>query len=73
MARGEEVFNDIVIRRGHLYVCGDVAMAADIRKTLEKIIEVFGEMSEADSKKHVINMRVNMSSSYLTFSFNCNS
>jgi sulfite reductase alpha subunit-like flavoprotein len=58
--RGQEVFNDIVIRKGHLYVCGDVSMAADIRKTLEKIIETFGEMSEEMAKKYVIVMRVNM-------------
>ncbi|CAG0903371.1 unnamed protein product [Darwinula stevensoni] len=46
-----EVYETVVTRRGHMYVCGDCTMAEDVHRTVRDIIQTQGGLSleEADA------------------------
>ena len=81
MSDGQSIYNQIMLDKGHIYVCGDVAMAADVRKTLENIMETFGDFTESEAKSFVLKMRVSkkyfkikssfMSTFYIPVFMNC--
>ncbi|XP_060064662.1 nitric oxide synthase 1-like [Ylistrum balloti] len=54
---GKEVFEQILRRGGHVYVCGDVQMANDVSTTLCKIIQEFGKLSAEDAKFVMLKLR----------------
>ncbi|XP_038059135.1 nitric oxide synthase-like protein isoform X2 [Patiria miniata] len=47
----QKVYETVCGGKGHVYVCGDVTMAAGVRVTIETIIAKHGEMSEEKAKK----------------------
>ncbi len=53
-----EVYDLIVVKKGHLYICGDVRMAADLTKTLENILKVKGNMTMDQAKEYINDMKV---------------
>lgn len=48
----------IVSNRAHVYVCGDVTMASDVLRTLQKILQGHLNISQEDAQKYVLQMRV---------------
>jgi nitric-oxide synthase len=59
-SKSGDVYRKLVKSRGHLYVCGDVTMAADVIETVTKIFEDEGGMSQAEAKNNIIKMKVNV-------------
>jgi sulfite reductase alpha subunit-like flavoprotein len=59
-SKSADVYRKLVKSRGHLYVCGDVTMAADVIETVTKIFEDEGGMSQAEAKNNIIKMKVNV-------------
>lgn len=57
-ANVHEVFDLIVNKKGHFYVCGDVRMAADVTHTLELALQQHMSLDEA--KEYVNQMRENL-------------
>ena len=43
---------------GHLYVCGDVAMASDVCHALEDILMKEAGLNASDAKSYIMMMRV---------------
>ena len=50
--------NHIVDKNGHIYVCGDVNMAAEVRKTIEEILEHELKLSKEDANAYVKELKV---------------
>lgn len=38
----KQIYCDLIERKGHIYVCGDVSMAQDVNKTLQFILHENG-------------------------------
>ncbi len=57
-AKSADVYKKLMKSRGHLYVCGDVTMAADVIETVTKIFEDEGAMSLAEAKNNITKMKV---------------
>ena len=38
----QQIYCDLIERKGHIYVCGDVSMAQDVNKTLQFILQENG-------------------------------
>lgn len=53
----KNVYQQLVVERGHFYVCGDCTMAEHVFKTLRQIIQEEGNMSEQDVDNYMLNMR----------------
>jgi nitric-oxide synthase len=53
-----EVWDMIVNKNGHFYVCGDVRMAAEVTQTLEFALQK--HMSLEEAKNYVLDMRENL-------------
>lgn len=59
MRRHSASLYDLIVRQGgHFYVCGDVTMASDVRKTLESIIQENRGLTAEETVQYVIKMRV---------------
>lgn len=58
----EDIYDCIVNKQGHFFVCGDVRMAADVTKTLEIIIQKHSvvKMSLDEAKNYVNWMKENL-------------
>lgn len=54
----KNVYQQLVVERGHFYVCGDCTMAEHVFKTLRQIIQEEGKMTEQDVDNYMLNMRV---------------
>ncbi|NP_001191505.1 nitric oxide synthase 2 [Aplysia californica] len=52
-----EVLDLIVKQSGHFYVCGDVTMADDVKKSLEQILQDKGDMSRAEAETFMQELR----------------
>ena len=52
------IFHQMMLMRGHFYICGDVSMAAEVCATLEKIIMKEGKKSQAEAKQYILKLRV---------------
>ncbi|XP_067654893.1 nitric oxide synthase, inducible-like [Haliotis asinina] len=52
-----DVFNTMVKAGGHIYVCGDVEMAEDVKQTLERILSELGKMSLEGAREYIRQMR----------------
>lgn len=55
---GREVTNQILTHGGHLYVCGDVTMAQNVRNTVEKLLCNHGNLSKEKAADYVLDMKV---------------
>ena len=47
-----------VMNEGHVYVCGDVTMAAEVQKTLEDILQKHNIISQIEASEQVLKLRV---------------
>ena len=56
--KSADVYKKLIKEKGHLYVCGDVTMAADVIETVTKIIEEEGNMCITEAKNIIIKMKV---------------
>ncbi|XP_028400716.1 nitric oxide synthase, brain-like isoform X2 [Dendronephthya gigantea] len=54
-----EVYDMLVNKSGHFYVCGDVSMADDVYNSLESALEVVGKDQNNNVKDFVENMKTN--------------
>ena len=54
----QEIYNLIVNKKGHFYICGDVKMAVDVSCTLENIISDCGNIDIEDAKSYISEMKV---------------
>jgi sulfite reductase alpha subunit-like flavoprotein len=54
------VIQKLLRESGHLYVCGDVSMAADVTKTVEGVFREQAGMSEDEARSFVEKMRVTL-------------
>ena len=54
------IYEQVMEKGGHFYVCGDVSMAADVTTTLQDILRDNGHVTEEQAKTYVINMRVRL-------------
>lgn len=52
------VCDAIVMNGAHVYVCGDVTMAADVLRTLQDMLQEYSAMSQEDVQKYILDMRV---------------
>lgn len=53
-----DIYKQIVVQKGHFYVCGDCTMAEHVYRTLKEIIKVHGGMSEAAVETYMLLLRV---------------
>lgn len=56
---GTEIYQDLMVRGGHIYVCGDVSMAEDVNKTLKVIL---ADNGVADADSVILSLKVTMTS-----------
>lgn len=52
------VKNHIVDKNGHIYVCGDVNMAAEVRQTIQEILECELKLSREDANAYLKELKV---------------
>lgn len=52
------VKNHIVDKNGHIYICGDVNMAADVGKAIQEVLEKEMNLSKEDANAYVKELRV---------------
>lgn len=52
------VKNHIVDKNGHIYVCGDVNMAADVGKAIQEVLEKELNLSKEYANAYVKELRV---------------
>jgi len=55
---GLEVYECLMKKGGHFYVCGDVEMANDVTATLNKLLQQFGKLTQEEAKHFLIKLRV---------------
>ena len=53
-----DVYNKLVNRSGHIYVCGDVAMAADVSNAICTILREKVSFTQEQAKDFVKEMKV---------------
>lgn len=52
------LYEDIVTKKGHFYVCGDVRMADDVVNTLVMIFESVGKINHESAESYLETMKV---------------
>jgi nitric-oxide synthase len=55
-----DIYENIVNRQGHFYVCGDVRMAAEVTQTLELTLHKHSKMSIDEARIYVNEMKENL-------------
>ncbi|XP_046328083.2 nitric oxide synthase, brain-like [Haliotis rufescens] len=50
-------YNTMVNSGGHIYICGDVAMAEDVKQTLERILSEHGNLTPEAARDYIRKMR----------------
>ena len=56
----DSIVQQLMVERGHFYVCGDVSMASDVGRTLQNIFEENAAMSASEARQLIENMKVSM-------------
>lgn len=54
----DDVCELILLNGGHVYVCGDVSMAADVSKTLLNLLQEFAALSQVEAQELIATLRV---------------
>jgi len=54
----DEVYETLVPKKGHLYICGDVEMADNVVLTIRNIIKDKAQMTEFDAEDYILAMKV---------------
>lgn len=65
----ESVYRALKEQGGHIYVCGDVTMAADVLKAIQRIMAQQGKLSEEDAGVFISRLRVSDSWQAVSRSF----
>lgn len=58
MEVGEQVYRQVVLERGHFYVCGDCTMAECVYQKLKMIVQDHGHLSDQEVENFMLQMRV---------------
>lgn len=66
-ANSDEILYLIIQYGGHIYVCGDVKMAASVNKALIELIEEFGAFTDEEATYIVDTMKVYCSHKIFSF------
>ena len=53
-----EIYDLIFNKKGHIYICGDVKMAADVTNQLENVLHKKGNITHEAAKEYISNMKV---------------
>ena len=53
------MYDLLVNKKGHIYICGDVKMAEDVTNIIEKGIAQLSDMSPEEAKLYVTEMKEN--------------
>lgn len=53
----QQIFESIMKKGGHFFVCGDVGMASDVTTTLSKIIQEHGKMTSEQAQSYLLKLR----------------
>ena len=56
---GKDVYHKIVNQSGHVYVCGDVAMAADVYSVICDVLQEKASYTHKEARDFVKQMKVN--------------
>lgn len=56
-AEAPQIYDMLVHRRGHFYVCGDCTMAEDVYQTLKQIIQTHGQMMDKEVETYMLSLR----------------
>lgn len=54
----QTVFKALKEQGGHIYVCGDVTMAGDVLKTVQRIVRQQGQLSVEEAGAFISKLRV---------------
>ncbi|XP_067655457.1 nitric oxide synthase, inducible-like isoform X1 [Haliotis asinina] len=54
----KDVYNTMVKAGGHIYVCGDVEMADNVKQTLERILSEHGKLTREAAREYVRQLRI---------------
>jgi len=54
----QTVYKALKEQRGHIYVCGDVTMAGDVLKTVQRIVRQQGQLSVEEAGTFISKLRV---------------
>ena len=57
-SQAREIYSKIVNQSGHMYVCGDVAMAAGVSDTLCRILQEKVSFTKTQAKEFIKKMKV---------------
>lgn len=55
---GEQVYRQVVLEKGHFYVCGDCTMAECVYQKLKSIVQEHGRLSDQEVENFMLQMRV---------------
>lgn len=55
---GEQVYRQVVMEKGHFYVCGDCTMAECVYQKLKAIVQEHGRLSDQEVENFMLQMRV---------------
>ena len=47
--KGQDVYKKIVTENGHIYICGNIEMAADVKTAIQTEIQIWGKMSAIEA------------------------
>lgn len=53
----DKIVKELMEERGHIYVCGDISMAADVCRTLQSIFEENAAMSSEEARRLIESMK----------------
>lgn len=53
----------IVKENGHVYICGSIQMASDVKKMLRRVIQSWGKKSDSKVDEYIDKMKVSISPS----------
>ena len=53
-----EVFRLLTKENGHLYICGDVSMATDVKATVVSVLRNLGDMSKEQADRFMVSLKV---------------
>ena len=51
--KGQDVYKKIVTENGHIYICGNIEMAADVKTAIQTEIQIWGKMSAIEAQHYI--------------------
>ena len=62
---GAKIADDILLHKGHIYICGEAAMASGVCQTIENILVEHKNMSAKSAARFVLSSRVSATIYYI--------